>query len=29
MSYKVELIKKKDPLIQLEGSKSSFKELFK
>ena len=28
MSYKVELIEKKDPLIQLEGSKSSFKELF-
>ena len=28
MSYKVELIEEKDPLIQLEESKSSIKELF-
>ena len=28
MSYKVELIEEKDPLIQLEASKSSIKELF-
>ena len=28
MSYKVELIEEKDPLIQLESSKSSIKELF-
>ena len=28
MSYKVELVEKKDPLIQLEISKSSIKDLF-
>ena len=28
MSYKVELVEKKDPLIQLEASKSSIKGLF-
>ena len=28
MSYKVELIEKKDPIKQLEASKSSFKDLF-
>ena len=28
MSYKTELIKKKDPVIQLEASKSSIKDLF-
>ena len=28
MTYKVELIEEKDPLIQLEASKSSIKELF-
>ena len=28
MSYRVELFEKKDPLIQLEASKSSFKDLF-
>ena len=28
MSYKVELVEKKDPLIQLEVSKSSIKDLF-
>ena len=28
MSYKAELIKKKDPVIQLEASKSSIKDLF-
>ena len=28
MSYKAELIEEKDPLIQLEASKSSIKELF-
>ena len=28
MSYKVKLIEEKDPLIQLEASKSSIKELF-
>ena len=28
ISYKVELIQKKDPLIQLEASKSSIKDLF-
>ena len=28
MSYKVELVEKKDPLIQLETSKSSIKDLF-
>ena len=27
MSYKVEIIEKKDPIIQLEASKSSFKDL--
>ena len=29
MSYKVELVEKKDPLIQLEASKSSIKDLLK
>ena len=29
MSYKVEIVKKKDPLIQLETSKGSTKDLFK
>ena len=29
MSYKVKLIEKEDPLIQLEASKSSIKDLFK
>ena len=29
MSYKVELVEKKDPLIQLEASKTSIKDLFK
>ena len=28
MSYKVEIVEKKDPLIQLEASKSSLKDLF-
>ena len=28
MSYKVEIIEKKDPIVQLEGSKSSIKDLF-
>ena len=28
MSYKVETIKKKDPIVQLEASKSSIKDLF-
>ena len=28
MSYKVETIEKKDPIVQLEGSKSSIKDLF-
>ena len=28
MSYKVELIEKKDPILQLEASKSSIKDLF-
>ena len=28
MSYKVKLVEKKDPLIQLEASKSSIKDLF-
>ena len=28
MSYKVEIIEKKDPIVQLEGSKSSIKNLF-
>ena len=28
MSYKVEMIEKKDPIVQLEASKSSFKDLF-
>ena len=28
MSYKVELIEKKDPLIHIEASKSSIKDLF-
>ena len=28
MSYKVETVKKKDPVVQLEASKSSIKELF-
>ena len=28
MSYKVEIIEKKDPINQLEGSKSSIKDLF-
>ena len=28
MSYKAELIKKKDPVLQLEASKSSIKDLF-
>ena len=28
MSYKVELVEKKDPLIQLKASKSSIKDLF-
>ena len=29
MSYKVEIVDKKDPIVQLEGSKSSIKDLFK
>ena len=29
MSYKVELVEKKDPIEQLEASKSSIKDLFK
>ena len=29
MSYKVEIVEKKDPLIQLEASKTSIKDLFK
>ena len=29
MSCKVEIVEKKDPLIQLEASKSSIKDLFK
>ena len=29
MGYKVELVEKKDPLKELEGSKSSIKDLFK
>ena len=28
MSYKVEIIEKKDPMVQLEASKSSIKDLF-
>ena len=28
MSYKVEIIKRKDPIVQLEASKSSIKDLF-
>ena len=28
MSYKVEVIERKDPIVQLEASKSSFKDLF-
>ena len=28
MSYKVELVEKKDPIVQLEASKSSIKDLF-
>ena len=28
MSNKVEIIEKKDPIVQLEGSKSSIKDLF-
>ena len=28
MSYRVELVEKKDPLIQLEASKTSIKDLF-
>ena len=28
MSYKVEIIKKKDPIVQLEASKLSAKDLF-
>ena len=28
MSYKVEIVEKKDPIIQLEASKSSIKDLF-
>ena len=28
MSYKVEIIERKDPIIQLEASKSSIKDLF-
>ena len=28
MSYKIELIEKKDPIVQLEASKSSIKDLF-
>ena len=28
MSYKVEIIEKKDPIVQLEASKSSIKDLF-
>ena len=28
MSYKVEIIERKDPIVQLEGSKSSIKDLF-
>ena len=28
MSYKVEIIKRKDPIVQLEGSKSNIKDLF-
>ena len=28
MSYKVEIIEKKDPIVQLEPSKSSIKDLF-
>ena len=28
MSYKVEIVKKKDPVVQLEARKSSIKELF-
>ena len=28
MTYKVEIIEKKDPIVQLEGSKSSIKDLF-
>ena len=29
MSYKVEIVEKKDPLIQLEASKTNIKDLFK
>ena len=29
MSYKVEIIKKKDPIVQLEASKLSIKDLFR
>ena len=28
MPYKVEIIERKDPILQLEASKSSFKDLF-
>ena len=28
MSYKVEIIERKDPIVQLEASKSSIKDLF-
>ena len=28
MSYKVEIVERKDPIIQLEASKSSIKDLF-
>ena len=28
MSYKVEIIERKDPIVQLEGSKSNIKDLF-
>ena len=28
MSYKVEIVEKKDPIVQLEASKSNFKDLF-
>ena len=28
MSYKVEIIEKKDPIVQLQASKSSIKDLF-
>ena len=29
MTYEVEIIEKKDPIVQLEASKSSIKDLFK